>query len=91
MSLVLPSQELSVALKDPMLSSGHKTIRVTYGGGDHLNISLRRTIRVPNNVTSHNSRPDCGPFPVYSIKDYKEKLPKTMTGKGDLFVPIYVW
>ncbi|KAG4435392.1 hypothetical protein IFR05_009135 [Cadophora sp. M221] len=75
MSLLLPSRELSVTLQD-LVSSGHKTIRVTYGGGDHLNISLHRTIRVPD-----NPRPDCGPFPIYSIKEYKEKLPNTMIGK----------
>ncbi|KAH7370096.1 hypothetical protein BKA65DRAFT_561568 [Rhexocercosporidium sp. MPI-PUGE-AT-0058] len=86
MSLLLPSQELSDSLQNPMWSSGHKTIRVTYGGGDHLNISLRRTIRVPENGPSYNPRPDCGPFPIYSVNEYKEKLPKTMAGKGGVMV-----
>jgi hypothetical protein len=84
------SKTLKVSLQDPMRSaSGHKTIRVTYGGGDNLDIPLRRTVRVPGNGTTYDLPPDCGPFPIYSVKDYKSQLPKNLALKGGLFVPIY--
>ncbi|CZT42531.1 related to ubiquitin/ribosomal protein S27a fusion protein [Rhynchosporium secalis] len=84
------SQQLNVSLKDPMrTSSGYKTIRVTYGGDHPLNISLRRTVRVPDNGSSYNLPPDCGPFPIYSVKQYKDKLPNSMSAKGGMFLPIY--
>ena len=33
--------------------------------------------------------PDCGPFPIYSVAQYKSELPEHMAEKGGLFVPIY--
>lgn len=90
MVLVPLRNELKVTLEDPKKSSsGHKTIRVTCGGGDNLDISLRRTVRVPDNGDAYDLPPDCGPFPIYSVKDYKSQLPKHMAVKGGLFVPIY--
>jgi hypothetical protein len=82
--------ELKITLEDPKKSSsGHKTIRITYGGGDNLDISLRRTVRVPDNGTAYDLPPDCGPFPIYSVKDYNSQLPKQTVIKGGLFVPVY--
>ncbi|KAE9369833.1 hypothetical protein N431DRAFT_560557 [Stipitochalara longipes BDJ] len=84
------TQDLKVTLADPMRThSGHKIIHVTYGGVDTLDISLRRTIRIPDNGTAYELPPDCGPFPIYSVKQYKSNLPEHMAGKGGLFVPIY--
>ncbi|KAH7395551.1 hypothetical protein BKA64DRAFT_708946 [Cadophora sp. MPI-SDFR-AT-0126] len=84
------SEELKVFLQEPMVSStGHKVIRVTYGGSDELDITLHRTIRVPDNDLSCDLPPDCGRFPLYSVKDYKDLLPKNMSAKGGLFVPVY--
>jgi len=56
MVLVPLTQDLKVTLAEPMLShSGHKAIRVTYGGIDTLDISLRRTVRVPDNGTAYGT------------------------------------
>ena len=90
MVAIKPSEVLGVCLQEPMKSStGHKVIRVTYGGSDELDITLHRTIRVPDNDSSYDLPPDCGQFPLYSVKDYKDKLPKNMSAKGGLFVPVY--
>ncbi|KAL2072051.1 hypothetical protein VTL71DRAFT_11394 [Oculimacula yallundae] len=90
MSSIPPHEKLSVSLREPMLSSsGYKTINVSYGGRYSLEISLRRTVRVPDNGSSYSLPPDCGPFPIYSVKDYEDKLPKNMAAKGGLFIPIY--
>lgn len=90
MVAVPKNEELKVTLEHPVeLSSGHKTIRVTYGGDYKLDISLRRTVRVPDNDTAYDLPPDCGPFPVYSVKNHKSQLPNSIASKGGLFMPIY--
>jgi len=69
-------KDFKVSLKSPKeLTTGHMIIRVTYGGGDTLDISLRRTVRVPDNG-SLDLPPHCDPFPIYSVKEYKSQLPK---------------
>lgn len=84
------SMGLKVTLHDPMLSSsGHKIIRITYSGGDNLEISFRRTLRVIDNDAPNHLPPDCGSFPIYSVADHESKLPKTMTGNGGVFVPMF--
>jgi hypothetical protein len=85
-----PSHQLKVNLAEPKVSgSGHKVIRVTYGSCDSLDISLRRTVRVPDNGTAYDLPPDCGPFPIFSVLEHKSKLPVEMGLKGGMFVPIY--
>jgi hypothetical protein len=32
--------------------------------------------------------PDCGPFPIYSVREHAAKLPSSMVAKGGMFVPI---
>jgi len=64
-------------------------ISVDDGLDGSLKISLRRTIRVPDNDESYSLPPDCGPFPLYSIDHHKEKLPRPMVAAGGVFVPMY--
>jgi hypothetical protein len=90
MAQVPLSNVLQVTLADPIpKTSAYNTIRVLYGERYALDISLRRTIRVPDNGTSYELPPDCGPFPIFSVSSHKEQLPKSMSAKGGLFIPIY--
>ncbi len=89
MALRRGSSERTVSLTDPMLYSGYGSIQVTYGEYEDLKISMRRTIRVPDTGSSYDLPPDCGAFPLYSINDFKHRLPENMTAKGGIFVPIY--
>jgi hypothetical protein len=57
--------------------------------GSQLTISLRRTIRVPDNGQSYELPPDCGPFPIYSISQHAERLPEHLVGKCGVFVPTH--
>ena len=59
------------------------------GGRESLGISFRRTIRVPDNDGTVDLPPDMGSFPLYKVKDYKDKLPENMVQKGGLFMPIH--
>lgn len=59
MVLVSPFSDLKVHLADRMLTAdgnAYKTIRVRYGGVENLDISLRRTIRFPDNGSAYGTR-----------------------------------
>jgi hypothetical protein len=65
-------------------------IRVEYDAPtSFLEISLRRTIRVPDNGESYDLPPDCGALPLYSVNEFKDKLPAEMVAKGRCFTAIY--
>jgi hypothetical protein len=69
----------------------HKNIKVTCGEKckDHLEITFHRTVRVPDNNNTYQLPPNLGDFPIYSVQDYKERLPNEMAAKDGLFFPIY--
>ncbi|KAG0647390.1 hypothetical protein D0Z07_7168 [Hyphodiscus hymeniophilus] len=54
-----------------------------------LKISLRRTIRVPDNGESYGLPPDCGAFPIYSVAKYTSRLPQKVVAKGGVFIPMH--
>jgi hypothetical protein len=54
-----------------------------------LQISFRRTIRVPDNQQTSFLPPDLGAFPLLPVSKYAEQLPGVMTAKGGLFFPMY--
>lgn len=81
---------LDVTLHDLIpQSTGYETVRLKNGTRDHLDISFRRTIRVPDNGKAYALPPDCGAFPVYSVNDYSKRLPQTMVAKGGVLIPIH--
>lgn len=57
--------------------------------GDSLQISFQRTIRIPDNDHHSALPPDMGPFPLYSVANFKNKVPADMALKGGLFLPMY--
>ncbi|KAF8852869.1 ubiquitin-domain-containing protein [Acephala macrosclerotiorum] len=82
--------QFKVALEDPRLSSaGHKHVRISHRHLGKLDISFRRTIRVPDNGSTYQLPPDCGPFSIFSVKDYEKQLPDLMVTKGGMFIPMY--
>jgi hypothetical protein len=87
--------DLNVNLVKRVESGGpgaHKTIRVSRlccGELRTVDISLRRTIRVPDNKTSYELPPDLGAFPIYNVEDFGSKLPPSIVETGGLFMPIY--
>ncbi|TFK70050.1 ubiquitin-domain-containing protein [Pluteus cervinus] len=54
-----------------------------------MRVSLRRTIRVPDNGKEHLLPPNMGAFKLYNVADYADKLPKSVVSKGGLFMAIY--
>lgn len=54
-----------------------------------LEISFRRTIRVPDNNQTSNLPPDLGAFPLKPISKYVGKVTPDMAAKGGLLLPMY--
>lgn len=54
-----------------------------------LDISFRRTVRVPDNQQLSQLPPNIGKFPLFQVKDYADKMPREMVDKGGLFIPMY--
>lgn len=54
-----------------------------------LEISFRRTVRVPDNQQVSALPPDLDTFPLEPISKYATKLNPSMAAKGGLFFPMY--
>jgi hypothetical protein len=70
-------------------TSSYRLIKVKDMTGDQLEISLRRTVRVPDNGKTYSLPPDCGAFPLYNVLDYEKQLPADLVAKGGAFFPIH--
>jgi hypothetical protein len=66
-----------------------ESIKVFINDSEHLNISFRRTIRIPEDGRVHKLPPDLGSFPLFNVENFKDRLPKEMVIKGGLFFPMY--
>lgn len=54
-----------------------------------LEISFKRTIRVPDNKELSKLPPGLGSFPLYRVQDYAHRLPPNMMDKGGIFFPVH--
>ncbi|TVY18395.1 Ubiquitin [Lachnellula arida] len=91
----MSSKTLDSALK-VNLHQSHRTAPGAYNSiqahdadGRTLTVSLRRTIRAPDNGTTYSLPPDLGAFPIYNVLDHQAKLPSHLVEKGGAFIPIY--
>ncbi|TVY45483.1 Ubiquitin-60S ribosomal protein L40 [Lachnellula occidentalis] len=82
---------LEVNLREPHHTApgAYNAIEAHDADGRTLTISLRRTIRVPDNGTTYSLPPDLGAFPIYNVLDHQAKLPSHLVEKGGAFIPIY--
>jgi hypothetical protein len=90
MAVTPTTRALSVSLVQHHTTEGaYQAMQVLDGDGESLTISLRRTVRVPNNGIAYSLPPDLGAFPIYNVLKHIEKLPKHLVEKGGVFIPIY--
>ncbi len=54
-----------------------------------FNITLHRTIRLPEDGKTHALPPSNGAFPMKRIEDFKDKVPAAWRGHGGVFIPMY--
>lgn len=54
-----------------------------------FNVTLHRTIRLPEDGKPHALPPSRGQFPMKRIEDYKDKVPEAWRDHGGVFIPMY--
>lgn len=54
-----------------------------------LEVSLQRTLRIPDDGKTYPLPPGFGTFPVRKVDDYKDKVPAAWREHGGVFVPLY--
>ena len=69
-------------VKSAGFRGSYKVIHVIDKAIGTLEISLRRTVRVPENWKSYDLPPNCESFPLYSIAEHEAKLGKNVVEKG---------
>ncbi|KAF7912309.1 uncharacterized protein EAF01_001330 [Botrytis porri] len=81
---------LTLELREFLLDiTGFKPIRVSNVEGDVLDILFRHTLRVPESDNGFRVPPDFGPFPIYPIVVYKDKISQSIPKNDVIFIPIY--
>ncbi|KAI1611209.1 integral membrane protein [Exophiala viscosa] len=58
-------------------------------GDEQLEISFKRTVRIPDNRDKFNLPPDMGNFPLYKTEQYAQSLPESIVAKRGIFLPMY--
>ncbi|MEP6921474.1 MAG: hypothetical protein ABI967_10145 [bacterium] len=69
----------------PSVSIESEAIRV----GEHFSLSFKRTLRIPDDGTEHQTPPNFGVFPIYRVSDYADRLPESWRREGGVFIPMY--
>lgn len=81
---------LQATLKDSSpYRKAKDVIEVIGDSSEKLQVSFQRTVRVPDGKGDSELPPGMGSFPLYSVANYKDKLPNAMATKGGLFFPMY--
>jgi hypothetical protein len=52
-------------------------------------ITLHRTVRLPEDGKPHALPPSRGPFPMKRIQDYRDRVPASWRDHGGVFIPMY--
>ncbi|KAK4934285.1 hypothetical protein LTR10_024396 [Elasticomyces elasticus] len=58
-------------------------------GIEQLQISFKRTVRIPDNIDEFELPPDMGNFPLYKTEQYAQSLPESIVAKRGIFLPMY--
>lgn len=68
----------------------HRNIQISHGSlKSALTITFQRTLRVPDNKDVNSLPPSLGEFPLYSVAEYKHRMPDDMAKKGGIFLPMF--
>lgn len=76
-------------IRSPNSRKVQDVIQIEDASGEELEISFRRTVRVPDGDGESDLPPSMGKFPLYSVASYEDKLPAPMALKGGVFLPMY--
>jgi hypothetical protein len=57
--------------------------------GDRFEVSLERTLRIPDDGRSYPLPPSLGSFPVQRIADHRDSVPEAWREHGGVFIPMW--
>lgn len=74
-----------------MIEMGQRQAKTSLEFEGHLRITLERTLRIPDDGTTHPLPPSLGHFPLYSVADYAKRVPAhwLKTPGENYFFPLY--
>lgn len=68
----------------------HRSMIISHGRLESAaSLTFERTLRVPDNQDVNSLPPSLGQFPLYSVAEYKHRMPEDMASKGGVFLPMY--
>lgn len=68
--------------------NGNNIVFTTENLPGSVEISLHKTYRVPDNQSISGLPPNCGRFEILNVNQYEVKLPRSISDKGGVLVPI---
>jgi hypothetical protein len=57
--------------------------------GPRFAVSFHRTLRIPDDGRTYPLPPGLGPFPLFKVADYSERVPSLWREQGGVFLPLY--
>ncbi len=57
--------------------------------GERFTVSFQRTLRIPDDGKIYPLPPGLGAFPIHSVEDYMDRVPKKWREHGGVFIPMY--
>jgi hypothetical protein len=61
----------------------------TLAFSDRFSLTFQRTLRIPDDGGSYPLPPGLGPFPVYRVRDYADRVPAQWDRENGYFIPMY--
>lgn len=84
------SSDLNFTIDDPYrVGTGHRTLKVAFGGADFLEITFHRLLRIPEEEVSYHDGTERGHLPLYPIKQFAPKLPEDVKKLGGVMIPLF--
>jgi len=57
--------------------------------GERFSVSFQRTLRIPDDGRTYPLPPGLGPFPIYPVADFADRVPGEWRARGGVFIPMY--
>ncbi len=57
--------------------------------GERFSVAFQRTLRVPSDGRTYPLPPGFGPYPVYPVEKFRDRLPPAWSGTGHFFLSMY--
>jgi hypothetical protein len=57
--------------------------------GERFSVAFQRTLRIPNDGRTYPLPPGFGPYPVYPVEEFHDRLPPAWSGTGHFFLSMY--